>query len=536
MTIALGIWGTVLAASLGLGTAMAAGSAVALRVRLWMGFSPILLTGAATSLVAPASTLDVFRILVVAMALLGVGIVTVKFVRCDSPVSGRLAVVVTIVVVALVAAWMAIGEVRNYDTALYHLQLVALTAAEGVSPGLAQLHDRFGFTSSLWSLGAQLESVSDPVLGFRLVAGVFLLVLILELLLRLLARSTRSAVGTWILAAGSVGLIAYGISYGGRTFAGIGQDWIVAALWLVATAYLADWLQYRRRADLAAAIIVATLAGSVRPFAWLLVAGVLFVAVIYRRSEVRSVVAMWWAGILTALWVLVTVTRDALASGWLLFPLGLFPLPVPWRIDNPEPTAEAVTLWARAPFDMELAASSWDWFPGWVSRIVTDWIVVWLLALLLVAVVLLMLRLRVVSADSSGSSYLFVPVLGLQAVALAAWFYAAPDPRFGWGPLLAVGGIAVAAAAGSGRRQVMVNRGSWLVWLPLGVVVVSVAFAVVRDPGWWLDREYVGSPVAVVPLPVAEVEIVNGVARTVGPDDRCWQTAVPCVPWYSVID
>ena len=536
MAIALSIWGVVLAASLGLGMAMAAGSAVVLRVRLWMGFSLILMTSAASSLVASGSTVVVFRILVVAMALVGGGIVMKRFVRRDSPVSGRVPLVVTVVVVALVAAWMAIGEVRNYDTALYHLQLVALTAAEGVSPGLAQLHDRFGFTSSLWSLGAQLEMVSDSTLGFRLVAGVFLLVFVLEILLRLLARGPRSAVGTWILAAGSVGLIAYGISYAGRTFAGIGQDWIVAALWLVATAYLADWLQYRRRADLAAAIIVATLAGSVRPFAWLLLAGVLVVALIYRRSEVRSVTAMWWAGILAVMWVLVTATRDALASGWLLFPLGLFPLPVLWRIEDPGPTAEAVTLWARAPFDMELAASSWNWFPGWASRIVTDWIVVWLLALLPVAVVLLILRSRVMSAGSSSSGYLFVPVLAFQVGALAAWFYAAPDPRFGWGPLLAISGIAVAAAAGPVLRQSMANRGSWLVWLPLSVVVASVLFAVVRDPGWWLDREYTGSPVAVVPLPVAEVEIVKGVARTVGPDDRCWRTVVPCVPWYAVID
>ena len=536
MTVAIGIWAIVLLASLGLGTVADAGSRSSARHQIWMGFSLIAVTGAAVSLAPPGGVTSLFRVVVVLMFVVGVGVVIVGRVRSRSQNPGRVALVVTVLVVSLIAAFMALGAVRNYDTGLYHLQLVALTAAEGVSPGLAQLHDRFGFTSSLWPLGAQLESVSDPVLGFRLVAGVFLLTFILELLLRLLARSTRSAVGTWILAAGSVGFIAYGISYAGRTFAGIGQDWIVAALWLVATAYLADWLQYRRRADLAAAIIVATLAGSVRPFAWLLLAGVLVVAVIYRRSSVRSVAAMWWAGILAAVWVLVTATRDALASGWLLFPLGLFPLPVPWRIEDPGPTAEAVTLWARAPFDMELAAASWDWFPGWASRIPTDWIVVWLLALLFVAVVLLILRSRGVSADSSGSGYLFVPVLAVQLVAVAAWFYAAPDPRFGWGPLLAIGGIAVAAAAGSGLRQSVADRGAWLVWLPLSVVVVSVAFAVVRDPGWWLDREYAGSPVAVVPLPVAEVEIVNGIARTVGPDDRCWRTAVPCVPWYSGID
>lgn len=536
MTIAVSIWAVVLFASLGFGVVAAAGSRSSVRHRLWLGFSLIAVTGAAVSLVPPGGMTHLYRIAVVVMSIVGVGFVVVGWVRSRSQARARVALAVTVLVVALVTAFMALGEVRNYDTGLYHLQLVALAAEEGVSPGLAQLHDRFGFTSSLWSIGAQLELASTPILGFRLVTGLFLLLFVFELLNRLMVRSYRASVGTWILATGSVVLIAYGFSYAGRTFAGIGQDWIVAVLWLVTSAYLADWLQYRRRADLATAIVVAALAGSVRPFAWLLLVGVLIVGVIYRRSEVRSVALMWWSAILAGMWLIVTAVRDTLASGWLLFPLGLLPIPVPWRVDDPGPTAEAVTLWARAPFDMELGETSWDWFPGWVARVLTDWVVVWLVALLLLAVVLLTVRRRFARRESSVSGPIIAPLLVIQVVALAAWFYAAPDPRFGWGPLLALGGLAVAGAAGPGLRQAVVDRGGWLVWMPLVLVLVSFAFAVVRDPGWWLDRQYAGSPVAVVPLPVVDVEIVGDVARTVGPDDRCWRTAVPCVPWYAGID
>lgn len=533
VAIALGIWGSVISASLGLGTAMSTGSTLVVRTRVWLGLSLILATGAALSLVPPGSAVYVFRALVAALAMMGLGLVIANVKRGGKPASDLIVLTVTVVVVAVIAAWMAIGEVRNYDTGLYHLQLIALTTLEGVAPGLAQLHDRFGFTSSLWPLGSQLELVSDPNLGFRLVAGLFLIAFVLELLLRLLSRDRCSAVGTWIITVGSVGLVAYGISYAGRTFAGIGQDWIVAALWLVATAYLADWLQNRRQVDLAAAVIVATLAGSVRPFAWLLLAGVLGTAVIYRRSEIRSVAATWWAGILTGIWILVTLIRDALASGWLLFPLSLFPLPVPWRSDDPGATADAITLWARAPFNMDLAASSWDWFPGWATRIFTDWIVVWLLVALALALVVLVIRWRSGSATLLGAPLGFVPLTAIQVVALGSWFYAAPDPRFAWGPLLAIGGLAVAAAAGPELRLSIARHGRWLVWVPLGLVVASVAFAVIRDPGWWIERGYAGSPVTVVPLPEVDVEMVDGVARTVGPDDRCWRTVVPCVPWYS---
>ena len=536
MIVAIGIWAIVLFASLGLGTVAAAGSRSSARHRIWMGFSLIAVTGAAVSLAPPGGVTSLFRVVVVLTFVVGVGVVIVGRVRSRSQVPGRVALVITVLVVSLIAAFMALGEVRNYDTGLYHLQLVALTAAEGTSPGLAQLHDRFGFTSSLWSIGAQLELASTPTLGFRLVTGLFLLLFVFELLNRLMVCSYRASVGTWVMSAGSVVLIAYGLSYAGRTFAGIGQDWIVAVLWLVTTAYLADWLQYRRRADLAIAIVVAALAGSVRPFAWVLLVGVLLVGVIYRRSEVRSVALMWWSAILAGMWLIVTAVRDALASGWLLFPLGLLPIPVPWRVDDPGPTAEAVTLWARAPFDMELAETSWDWFPGWVARVLTDWVVVWLVALLLLAAVLLTVRRRFARRESSVSGAIIAPLLVIQMAALAAWFYAAPDPRFGWGPLLALGGLAVAAAAGPGLRQAVVDRGGWLVWTPLVLVLVSFAFAVVRDPGWWLDRQYAGSPVAVVPLPVADVDIAGDVARTVGPDDRCWRTAVPCVPWYAGID
>jgi hypothetical protein len=93
--------------------------------------------------------------------------------------------------------------------------------------------------------------------------------------------------------------------------------------------------------------------------------------------------------------------------------------------------------------------------------------------------------------------------------------------------------LLIVAAGGPVLVRWLAERWRWLIWLPLVVVLSSFVFSVVRDPGWWFDRDSSGSPIAVVPLPLAQVETSDGVARTIGPDDRCWRTVVPCVPWYA---
>ncbi len=533
MAVAVVIWGIVLLASLGLGTAMVAGARSPLRARLWLGLSLVLIVGTALSLKPPTGVTSAFLVALAIAALVGIVLVLSKLRGSTGRVGTYLAVVVTVGAGAVIASWMAIGEVRNYDTGLYHLQLIALAATEGTPAGIAQLHDRFGFTSSLWSIGGQFEVVAGSTVGFRLISGLFLILLVVEIVGRFATQPMRARVGTWILAVGFVPVAAYGISYAGRTFAGVGQDWIFAVLWLVATAYLADWLQYRRAADVGTAIVVSSLAGSVRPFGWLLLVTVIVIACVFRRASIRDGFVLWWAAILTALWITVTAVRDALASGWLLFPFGLFPFPVPWRLGDPSRTAEAVTLWARAPFDMESATSGWSWLSDWVVRMGTDWFVVWLICSLASAAILIVFRSRATHVAGESERLTFLVILTVQCLALGLWFASAPDPRFGWGPLAALSGVLVAWAAGPGIRQSISSRAGWVLWLPLGMVAVSVALSITRDPGWWFDRNLEGAPVPVVPVPVVDVEIINGIARTVGPDDRCWRTAVPCVPWYE---
>lgn len=520
-----------LAAAWGLGAAITHGVVAPQRARFWFGFSLLMAALVALSMGNAAFAVPAgLMVLGAGLALAAAFVVKGKLWRTGN----RRVLVLWLVTGALVVAagvWVALGLVTNYDTGLYHLQLIGITAREGVTPGIGLLHDRFGFSSSLWGIGAMFERVVGPDLGFRMVSGLFLVLLVIEMLGRARDGAVRISVGTWLVLAGGSVLMVYGLSYAGRTFAGIGQDWIVALLWLAASAYLADGLQFHRGSDFATAAVIAALAGSVRPFGWLLFVGVLLVWCIRCRGTRVDPALGWWAGITAVLWMTLTAVRDALASGWLFFPAGVLPLPVDWRIADPGPTAEAITLWARSPFDMDMARGSWDWVGPWALRLLTDWMVFGLvLAVISLAAYVILLRKRGERSWFASAGAVVMAVGAVQLIALLVWFVIAPDPRFAWGPILVLLGLVSAWVL-----PYLKAWDSWprvVTWLPVGVLAAGMVLAVGRDPGWWLDRS-ARNHVGAVPVPVAELELSEGIYRTVGPDDRCWQTELPCVPWYA---
>jgi hypothetical protein len=165
----------------------------------------------------------------------------------------------------------------------------------------------------------------------------------------------------------------------------------------------------------------------------------------------------------------------------------------------------------------------------------TDWVVVWVLFVMLFATAFVIVRLRRSHRPfGRGVGFAWWLLIGTQVVILIVWFGIAPDPRFGWGPLLALAGLLLAISVGDSLAVgVWASHRRLIVSVPIMVLIGGMGLALIRDPAWWIERESAGPVIQVVPLPEAELEMINGVARTIGPDDRCWRSAVPCVPWYS---
>jgi hypothetical protein len=210
--------------------------------------------------------------------------------------------------------------------------------------------------------------------------------------------------------------------------------------------------------------------------------------------------------------LLVGLARDVALSGWWLYPLNRFPLPVAWRAEDPTTFLSLTLGIARDPGPgYQQAAAGFTWVPAWVLRLPSSW-EFWLLVAMVVAGVLLL-----VTSRSRVRWWALVLVLTPGLVAVAVWFLASPPSfRFGWGPLFSVAAVLV----GWGW---MGHRWATRPILVLGGVSVFVAAALVltvRIPGW---------PTEVPAPPTVPDPMDLGLVVPVG-TDQCWRVFPLCTP------
>ncbi|HEY7823088.1 MAG TPA: hypothetical protein VIG24_09655, partial [Acidimicrobiia bacterium] len=228
-----------------------------------------------------------------------------------------------------------------------------------------------------------------------------------------------------------------------------------------AVAYLADGLAKathapsKAGADLLVALVLAVLTVTLRPlmtiFALAMLAVVAYVH--FQRSTHLGRPRLPWRG--WALWAALAAAlaavqsvRDYLISGWLQYPLSLFPFDVPWRAPDPVWNRTPTLGAARDPSDLWAATEGYGWIGAWLARLPSQW-EAYLLALLLVCAALALFTAR---------NHLRVRVLVLALIPVATvvllWFLASPPSfRFVWGPLFALGVIPLGAALQAWQRD-----------------------------------------------------------------------------------
>jgi hypothetical protein len=479
--LVLATWTAVLLVAAGCGLCLtSAGRASAslhLRAALWLGLAGMVLAVLVINLVAPLSGIAVILLLAIFVAVAAVGYlragqVLLTAVRRIRPAPSIAILLAVLAVAAGLLALVALGVPTNYDAGLYQLQAVDYAHVARTIPGLANIHDRLGFNSSLYPLAATLGNGVWEGQGFRLVTGVLLLALGADTALRLVTAPRR--VGTLLLVIATPLVWGYALIEPGRLVASPVADMTATVMALASTAALVDALGRHRRPDaVAVAVVTAALGATMRPLGWLFLAVVLAVLLVRRRAALGS----GWVRaslVLSAMLGLVMVVRDVLLSGWILFPLGLLPLPVDWRYPDPGLTSTAITEWARAPHQDPSAASGTAWIVPWVWSLRTDWAVVAAGGLLAItAVTWVVLRLR-----RTPGPILRRPALlaGLPAlVVVGAWWVSAPDARFAWGPILVLGALPAALVLARARRGAALA-----VLLGAAVLVVATMLSVLR--------------------------------------------------------
>ncbi len=376
---------------------------------------------------------------------------------------------------ALVAAWFAAAEPMDYDAGLYRMGIINYAAEYRAIPGLANLHSRFGFNSVLGPLSAFMGNGIWSNNGFRIVTGFVFSLLLLEATLRILVPRKRTP-GDFLIVLGWAFTVWVMLGDSGRWVASPSQDLMALIAALVAFVFLADFVNphTRHRWLASAALLTAAISASIRPLSWLLVLCILltiYLASIWVNPRERIGLAghLYLLPSLIAVFVLgvVMMARDAVLSGWLLFPLTAFPLPLEWRTASPKADSLGITWWGRAPGLSIDQAQAQGWFGPWLdSFIFGREMRFFVLAIVASLVPLLWLAGRRAWRQSWAPMALaFFPAL----VVSVAWFVTAPDIRFGWAGLFALVGIPVAFLLAAGAYPRWLYRAIFFIFVALGV-------------------------------------------------------------------
>jgi hypothetical protein len=364
----------------------------------------------------------------------------------------------------------------DYDAGLYRMGLINYAADYRVIPGLANLHDRFGFGSSLAPLTAFMGNFLWGGNSFRVVSGFFITLLLIDLALRI-GTNRRRTPGDFllILAWGFVAWLV--LSDTGRWIPSPAQDLLAFVAGIAALGFFVDFLHARRAENwlAAGALSASAVSGSMRPLGWVLFFGILLVIVIRSRSRSLSSGTQWKfirqlvpvVGLAIAV-AFVGAIRDAVTSGWVLFPLTLFPVPVDWLAPEPSLTSASITWWGRAPGLSIQEAQSINWFEPWLSSFLQSREFNFAFA----AAILSLLPLLWSSGRDAWRHSWAPALLALLPVVLVglAWFLTAPDVRFGWTPLFAVGAVPLSFALAQGAYPRAVYKTTFFLVVAVGVL------------------------------------------------------------------
>lgn len=500
----------------------------AIRASLWIGLLVLVVVILLLSLVAPIRSTASLGLVV---ALAGVAGFTSlpKFIRMPWQPRQLSWLWFIVFLGAFVAAGMmwALSTAQaptNYDTGLYHLGAIEYVAQAGTVSGLANLHAPLGYGNALIPLAAFLTNGPMGSQGFEALNSFLLLLLPLDFLLRSYAYS-RPRIGALVLGTGILAVFPPMIAMADAWVISPTSDTAVLVLTLAAVSTLAPTVRSGRITTARVLLIVSPLAvaGAMRPQAWLMFAAVLAVLVLVRfrlsraagkRTKFHTLLAA--ALIPPALVAAAGLARDAVLSGWWLFPLNRFPLPVEWRAENPSALLSATLGIARDPGPAyQQAAQGYEWLLPWTMRLPQTW-EFWLLTGLTLASIVLLTAART-QGQAHLRRLLLVATPGL--LASVVWLLLTPPSfRFGWGPLFST----VVLLFGWGW---VANKWAdrWIAGVGGALVLTAaVVTGTSRMTTWPAELPYVSTNQTAVTGDLVIITPVQG--------DQCWATFPLCSP------
>jgi len=450
---------------------------------------------------------------------------------------------------ALLLALRSCGPCEYFDTGLYGAPAVRWIQTYPAVPGLANLHGRLGFNSSVFLCIAALGQGPWKDLGFHLFTG-FLLSALWVTLLPACARCVRGTAASpvdWFHCILAVPAFFWTTR---SRIVGTQTDEPAAIVSLIAAGILfADLSQYNRqdhpspqpsRLVLAAALfsLAVTFKESTAVFAffaWCLVFRRIWQTTASpSKRRLHLAVALLTPAVLLLPWF----ARSIILSGYPLFPATIFAFPVPWKV--PLSAARWYALgtqsWGRGPDSHFVDTQGLHWLGDWLNHALRNRpsFQVPLAISLAGLAIALFLRFR------QGKPRPACPQLSLLLPGLAGiifWFAASPDLRFAqfaiWTTAATLGAWGIVSL--DFQRPPSHTRPAHT-GIILAALFLSLIWCLI-SLGWKEPIHALSGVQQPPPLPKPALILrhtLSGLPVYVpAQGNQCWDAPLPCTPYFD---
>jgi hypothetical protein len=451
-------------------------------------------------------------------------------------------------VVFAAACWIALqsmGPVMNYDSGLYHFNVIRWINSFPAVPGLGNLHGRLAFNQSFFIWVAGLNFFPFFNYGYAIANGFLFLLTVSTCVLFLLPALKRPVVIInshpfkyfAVIAAFplllSIALFSGDISSPSSDLASI---FLQITIFIMFVRYMAEWVEERRQdfPGLITILILSATAITIKPSNLAFAVTVICICMIHawKFSHTRSVSRLLFP---VALVILVWMFHGYVLSGVPFYPLAVGWIPVDWAVpvEKINDTANWVYSWARQSYThWSQVLGGWEWFWPWMRQVSRN---DGLIHELVTAVFFFFTALAVAFLYKKKTCFRwhdFVVLLpGVFGVVF--WFFTAPDPRFlnasSWCLLLGAGLLFLCSVRPllNDRLFAVVFCYVFLLsygWFIVTVVKESRAITIKAYSGW--------APIKAASLErkVTTSGLVVFVPQT---GDQCWDAPLPCTPYFD---
>lgn len=364
-----------------------------------------------------------------------------------------------IVGIGILVAGFASGEVRHYDTALYHAQAIHWIEEYGVVPGLGNLHNRLAYNSSFLPLQALFSLKFLTGQSLHSMNG-----FIMWLLLSYALCSMRFWHRNRIYASDFLRIIII-LYYAGKVRHISSPETDAFALGL--TAYIfSKWVNLiedgeKNIAPYAYLCILGVYGVSLKLSMTMVVFLVLFPALKLVTGKRWKEIALYLGfGIVTVMPFLI---RNVIISGYLLYPypeIDLFP--VDWKMPAASLIRDRneIKVWAWNLCDVAKADAPFSvWFPVWRENMGRTDYMLFVINIALVPICLCVGGYQVLKEKR----WEFLHISGCMISCMVFWFFTAPLARYGKVFLYLLPFYAIGTLLGRARegRMIVIAMAAW---------------------------------------------------------------------------